>query len=124
MASVAPAFGFLFLLPPPAPGALRLAAAYGAGTGRATDREKASIVQRVIGNAMIMDKSDNAAAGPVEQRVHLDYPMSGIEAGVGRLCTLGGLVGAQSADPGRGASECATERLHLAQCAAGEPSFY
>src|ERR1700745_3812356 len=109
MARVEPAFRLLVLFPPTAPGALRLAMRHRAGAGCAANRKKSAIMQRVIGNVVGVYESNYSVARPVEQRVHFDYPMLWIDYGVRHTCARGGLVGAQSGDPGRGAGKCATE---------------
>src|SRR5215472_614922 len=123
MTGVEPAFGLLLLFPPPAPGAFGLTGSHCAGTRRTADREKALVVQSVVRNAMVANERDNAVARPIEQRVHLDYPILGINPGISHRCPIGGLVGAQSGDPGRSAGQCTTEQRHLAYSTAGEPGF-
>ena len=71
MTGVEPAFGFFLLFPPPAPGPFGLARCYCAGARGAADRQKAAIVQWVVGNAVIADEGDDTIPRPVEQRVYL-----------------------------------------------------
>jgi hypothetical protein len=123
MAGVEPALGFLLLFPPPAPGPLGLAGRYCTRAGRTTDREKASIVQGVTGDPAIADENYDAIPRPVEQRVYLDYLILEIKPDAACVCTLERLVSTQSRNPGRSTGKCATERLHLAQSAASDPSF-
>jgi len=59
-------------------------------------RAKASIMQRVVGDAAAANENRYAIPCPVEQRVHLDDLISKIEPDATCLCTLKGLVSVQS----------------------------
>src|SRR5260370_11101834 len=66
------AFLFLRLLPPPAPGTLRLTRADGAGARRTADRQKAALMQRIAWHVVCANEFARAFARPVEQRIDLD----------------------------------------------------
>src|SRR5579862_3206660 len=66
------AFLFLRLLPPPAPGTLRLTGHDGAGARRAADRQKAPLMQRIAWHVVGAHEFARAVARPIEQRIDLD----------------------------------------------------
>src|SRR5260370_41532734 len=60
---------FLRLLPPPAPGTLRLTRADGACAGRTADRQKAALMQRIAWHVVGPNEFAPAFARPVDPRV-------------------------------------------------------
>src|ERR1700722_5992273 len=88
------AFLFLRLLPPPAPGTLRLARHDGAGARRAADRQKAARMQRIAWHAVGAHEFAGAFARPVEQRIDLEQTAFFVEQSRQNLRAAGGLVGA------------------------------
>ena len=67
-----PAFFLLILFPPPTARALGLTDAEGARAWRTADGRKATIVQRIVWNAIVRDVARNIARGPIRERVDLD----------------------------------------------------
>ena len=88
------AFLLFFLLPPPAPGAFRLAGLDRAGAGRAADRDKAFFMQRidrhVIGGAI----SGHVVTGEIEQRTGLDQAARLVEFDEAQMRAMVRLVAA------------------------------
>src|SRR5277367_5333197 len=66
------AFLFLRLLPPPAPGTLRLTRHDGASARRAADRQKAALMQRIGRHVVGVHEFAHAFTRPIEQRIDLD----------------------------------------------------
>jgi len=116
-----PAF-LWFLFPPPSAGALGLAGSDRASARCAADRQEASVMQRIGGNAVLGDERENPLTGPVEQRVNLDQPVMRINSGKRDADALIRLIGAQAGDPCGGSRKCTPERFHLADRAARFPS--
>lgn len=61
----------------------------GAASMERKDRQKAAVVQRIVGNTVVEDESDDAVARPVEQRIYLYQPILRVDGRIGRLRTLG-----------------------------------
>src|SRR5579862_9498336 len=118
------AFFFLRLLPPPAPCPLRLARHDRAGARRAADRQKAALMQRIAWHVVIAHEFARAFTRPIEQRIDLDQTALFIEQSGRYLRAVGGLVGAQTGDPGGAAVERPRQRRDLANRAAVEASLY
>src|SRR5206468_8030395 len=115
------AFLLVVVLPPPAAGALALARLHCAGAGRAADREKALIVQRIVWNSLLPHERDDALACPVKERIDFDERTGGIDRRIGCCGAFPRLLGSHARDPAGGAIERAAERLDLAHPAAGLP---
>src|SRR5262249_22196143 len=81
--AVQAAFLLVLLLPPPAAGALGLAWLHRAGAGRAADRQKARVMQGVVGNAVLVHEGDHALARPVEEGIKLDQAARAIDGRIG-----------------------------------------
>src|SRR5579862_9337147 len=107
------AFLFLRLLPPPAPGTLRLTRHDGAGTRRAADRQKTALMQRAAWHVVGAHEFARAVARPIEQRIDLDQTALFVEQSGRQLRAVGGLIGAQPGDPGGGAVERPRQRRDL-----------
>src|SRR3984957_1056492 len=105
MGDVQAAFLLLRLLPPPAPGTLRLTRHDGTGARRAADRQKAALMQRVAWHVVGAHEFAGAFARPVEQRIDLEQTALLIEQSRQYPRAIGGLVGAQPGDPGSAAIE-------------------
>ena len=118
-----PAFLFLFLLPPPSPGALGLARCNGPRARSAADRREAAVMQTVVGDVVLADEREHTLTRPVKQWVDFDQPVIRIEGSKGNACALVRLIRAQARDPSSGASEGALEWLDLAHPAACAPRF-
>src|ERR1700722_17684662 len=114
------AFLFLRLLPPPAPGTLRLTRHDGAGARRTADRQKAALMQRIAWHVVGTHKFARAFARPIEQRIDLDQTALFVEQSRRQLRAVGGLIGAQPGDPGGAAIERARQRHDLANRATVE----
>jgi hypothetical protein len=80
------------LLPPPPAGALRLARLDRTRARSATDRQKAPVVQIVVGDGVLADEREDPLARPVEQGIHLDEPIMRIDRSKGDAGALIGLV--------------------------------
>src|ERR1700729_640775 len=117
------AFLFLRLLPPPAPGTLRFARHDGTGARRATDRQKAALMQRIARHVVGAHEFARALARPIEQRINLDQAALFVEQSRQYLGAVGGLIGAQPGDPGGGAIERPRQRRDLANGATVEASL-
>src|SRR5580700_523330 len=117
------AFLVLRLLPPPAPGALRLARHDGAGARRTADRQKAALMQRIARHDVGAHEFARAFARPVEQRIDLEQTALFVEQSRQYLRTVGGLIGAQPSDPGSAAIERPRQRHDLANGATIEASL-
>src|SRR3984957_19299826 len=114
MGDVQAAFLLLRLLPPPAPGTLRLTRHDGTGARRAADRQKAALMQRVAWHVVGAHEFAGAFARPVEQRIDLEQTALLIEQSRQYPRAIGGLVGAQPGDPGSAAIERPRQRRDLA----------
>src|ERR1700722_9142127 len=117
------AFLLLRLLPPPAPGTLRFARHEGTGARRATDRQKAPLMQRIARHVVGAREFARALACPIEKRIDLDQAALIVELSKKQLGTVGGLIGAQPGDPGSGAMERSRQRRDLANGATVEASL-
>src|ERR1700724_2360053 len=120
VADMQTAFLFLRLLPPPAPGTLRLTRHNGAGAGRATDREKAALMERIAWHVVGAHEFARALARPIEQRIDLDETALFVEQSSQYLGAVGGLIGAQPGDPGGAAVERPRQRRDFADRATVE----
>src|SRR5208282_369432 len=118
-----PALLLLFLLPPPSPGAFRLAGRDGTRARCAADRRETAVMQGIAGNAVLADEREHPLARPVEQRIYLDQPVMRIDRSKGDAGALVRLIRAQTRDPRGGACEGALEWLDLAYRAARAPRF-
>src|SRR5580704_11171334 len=105
MGDVQAAFLLLRLLPPPAPGTLRLTRHDGTGARRAADRQKAALMQRIARHVIGAHEFARVLACPIEQRIDLDQAALFVELSKQQLGTVGGLIGAQPGDPGGAAIE-------------------
>src|SRR6202045_1877527 len=110
MGDVQAAFLLLRLLPPPAPGTLRLTRHDGTGARRAADRQKAALMQRVAWHVVGAHEFAGAFARPVEQRIDFEQTALVVEQSRQYLRAVGGLIGAQPGDPGGPAIECGRHR--------------
>src|SRR5580704_13659138 len=99
------AFLFLRLLPPPAPGTLRIARHDGAGARRTADRQEAALMERIVWHVVGANEFARAFARPIEQRVDLEQTARFVEQSRQYLRPVGGLIGAQPSDPGGAAVE-------------------
>src|SRR5580700_2974113 len=117
------AFLVLRLLPPPAPGTLRLTRHDGTGARRAADRQKAALMQRIARHVIGAHEFARVLACPIEQRIDLDQAALFVELSKQQLGTVGGLIGAQPGDPGGGAMERPRQRRDLADGATVEASL-
>src|SRR5258708_35726443 len=117
------AFLFLRLLPPPAPGTLRLARHDGAGAGRAIARQKAALMQGIARHVVGAHEFARAVARPIEQRIDLDQTALFVEQRRQQLGAVGGLVGAQPGDPGGAAIKRPRQRRDFTNRATVEASL-
>src|SRR6202790_2788405 len=124
LAGAEPALLFLVLLPPPSAGALGLAGRPRAGARFTADRQEATVMKWVVGNASVVQVGDHSVTCPIEQRVDLDELVLLIDRGAGDQYAIGRLIGAHTRDPCDGASKRTTERLDFAGRAARMPRFY
>src|SRR5262249_37552277 len=95
-----------------------LAGASAARAGLAADAGVALIKQRVVGYLVSVDIAPHVALGPIGQRVDFQEvvaraPLHQLGSGAG-----GGLVAADSADPGAVGTQRISQRSHLANAAA------
>src|SRR5215475_9213705 len=89
---VQPALALVLALPPPAPGALRLAGLDSARAGGAADRRETLRVQRVDRDGMAPDEVQELSPRPVEQRVELDQAALRIGGDQRHVATMRGLL--------------------------------
>ena len=106
------------LLPPPAPGARRLARCHRARTRRAADAQEPAVVQHVVGHLVDAQVVPYLLVAPVGQRVGLDGGVGGVPLQRRGIGALRALRPAQAGDPGVGAGQRPAQRLHLAHLAA------
>src|SRR3954454_23441436 len=117
------AFLLLIFFPPPAASTFRLAKANGARARRAPDRREATVVQDVVGDAIIGNVVGDLLRRPIGKWIDFDEIMRLVEFGERRRAAMMGLFGAQSGHPGARARKRAAQRLALANCAASLPVF-
>src|SRR5207244_2877852 len=107
------------LFPPPAAGALVLAGLHRARARIATDRRIAAIVQRVVGNIVLVQVVPHVFRAPVGERAELPQAVDGIERRFFQAGARVRLLAPEAGDPGALAREGALERFDLAHVAAG-----
>lgn len=111
----------LRLLPPPAPGAFRLARRHRAGAWRAADRQKTAVMRQVVRNLLRVYEVSGLLPRPVEQRVYFDQVVLLIERNEREVGAVDGLVATNAGDPCRAAVENARQWCDLADRATVQP---
>src|SRR5690348_9109159 len=119
MALMQAALLLALLFPPPAAGALDLAGRDGARARSAADGGKAFGVQGVDRNVALAGETQHRLARPIEERIELENAAVPIDTHQADVAARVRLAGPDARNPGRGAGQCAIERLDLANVAAG-----
>src|SRR6266853_2072378 len=108
--------------PPPAAGTFVLTFGGGAGAGGAADRGVAEVVERVVGEVVLVDVRPDLVSGPISQRGDLGEAfMRGIGRNDRRFLARWRLVPAQAGDPRVVSRQRAGQRPRLAHVAAQAP---
>src|SRR5687768_6829453 len=89
-----PAFFFGCIFPPPATCAEIFAGSYGAGTGLTTDAYKTTVMQRVIGHIIFIDKLAYLLRSPMQNGIVLDHLVAFIPFDHRQIVAIGRMFGA------------------------------
>src|SRR5437763_11613726 len=81
-------------------GPASVAAGAGPGAGGAADRGISLVVQRVVGELVLVDVAPQVLLAPVGQRIHLPDSALLVTLELGRRRPRGGLLPANAGDPG------------------------
>ena len=108
---------FTVVFPPPATGAKIFPRPDRPGTGRTTDAHEAFIVERIIGNILLVDIGTHLLAIPVKERVIFEDPIGLIPLDDLMVATFGRMFGAQTGDPNLLSVQRTFQRFYLTDMA-------
>lgn len=112
---------FLFtIFPPPTSRTLGLTGLHGTRTGRATDAEKATRMQRADGNRVLLCIGPRLFPGHGQQGMEFVQPVRRIPLDAGQALPVGRMVATDAGDPHVRPAQGPAKRLDLANVATGQ----